>query len=137
MEFLHLALFSSYILSQIKNIFLQVFSKVRVTRSLVLYVRFVDRGLSFCTFSFGHALCCLFFFDILIPITPLVSSNSSYIRPPSVRIVYSILTPLVSSNSSYIRTPSVRIVYAILTPKSSFKVRFWQPLFDMIGYYNL
>ena len=30
-----------------------VFSGVRVTRSLVLYVCFVDRCLSFCTFSFG------------------------------------------------------------------------------------
>jgi hypothetical protein len=29
-----------------------VFSGVCVTRSLVLYVRFVDRCLSFCTFSF-------------------------------------------------------------------------------------
>jgi hypothetical protein len=32
----------------------QVFSGVRVARSLVLYVCFVDRCLSFCTFSFGH-----------------------------------------------------------------------------------
>ena len=31
-----------------------VFGGVRVTRSLVLYVYFVDRCLSFCTFSFGH-----------------------------------------------------------------------------------
>jgi branched-subunit amino acid transport protein len=31
-----------------------VFSGVRVTRSLVLYVCFVDRCLSFCTFSFDH-----------------------------------------------------------------------------------
>ena len=31
-----------------------VFSGVRVTRSLVLYVCFVDCCLSFCTFSFGH-----------------------------------------------------------------------------------
>ena len=54
-----------------------VFSGVRVTRSLVLYVCFVDRCLSFCTFSFGP-LCCLFFVDIRIPITPLISSNSSY-----------------------------------------------------------
>ena len=29
---------------------------VRVTRSLVLYVCFVDRCLSFCTFSFGHCV---------------------------------------------------------------------------------
>jgi hypothetical protein len=36
----------------------QVFSRIRVTRSLVLYVCFVDRCLSFCTFSFGHCVVC-------------------------------------------------------------------------------
>ena len=35
-----------------------VFSGVRVTRSLVLYVCFDDRCLSFCTFSFGHCVVC-------------------------------------------------------------------------------
>jgi hypothetical protein len=35
-----------------------VFSEVRVTGSLVLYVCFVDRYLSFCTFSFGHSVVC-------------------------------------------------------------------------------
>jgi hypothetical protein len=35
-----------------------VFDGVRVTRSLVLYVCFVDRCLSFCTFSFGHCVVC-------------------------------------------------------------------------------
>ena len=35
-----------------------VFSRVGVTRSLVLYVCFVDRCLSFCTFSFGHCVVC-------------------------------------------------------------------------------
>jgi hypothetical protein len=35
-----------------------VFSGVRVTRSLVLYVWFVNRCLSFCTFSFGHCVLC-------------------------------------------------------------------------------
>jgi hypothetical protein len=56
-----------------------VFSGVRVTRSLVLCVCVVYLCLSFCTFYFGHrlTLCCLFFFDIRILITPLVSSNSS------------------------------------------------------------
>jgi len=53
------------------------FSGVLVTRSLVLCVCFVDRCLSFCVFFFWP-LCCLFFFDIRILITPLVSSNSSY-----------------------------------------------------------
>ena len=70
------------------------FNGVRVTRSLVLYVCFIDRCLSFCTFSFGHCvvcssiygfwlpfgifwpLCCLFF-DLRILITHFVSSNSS------------------------------------------------------------
>ena len=33
-----------------------VFSGVRVTRSLVLYVCFVDRCLSLCAFSFGHCV---------------------------------------------------------------------------------
>ena len=35
-----------------------VFSGVRVTRSLVVCVCFVDRCLSFCTFSFGHCDVC-------------------------------------------------------------------------------
>ena len=52
------------------------FSGVCVTRSFVLYVCFVDSCLSFCTFSFWP-LCCLFFFDIWILITPLLYSNSS------------------------------------------------------------
>ena len=35
-----------------------VYSRLRVTRSLVLCVCFVDRCLSFCTFSFGHCVVC-------------------------------------------------------------------------------
>ena len=35
-----------------------VFSGVCVSRSLVLCVCFVDRCLSFCTFSFGHCIIC-------------------------------------------------------------------------------
>jgi hypothetical protein len=35
-----------------------VFSGVRVTRSLVLCVCFVDRCLSFCSLSFGHCIVC-------------------------------------------------------------------------------
>ena len=35
-----------------------IFSEVRVTRSLVWYVCFVDRCLSSCTFSFGHCVVC-------------------------------------------------------------------------------
>ena len=35
-----------------------IFMGVRVTRSLVLCVCFVDRSLSSCTFSFGHFIVC-------------------------------------------------------------------------------
>jgi hypothetical protein len=35
-----------------------VFSGIRITRSLVLCVCFVDRCLSFCPFSFGHCVVC-------------------------------------------------------------------------------
>ena len=37
---------------------LPVFNGICVTRSLVLYVCFVDRCLSSCTFSFGHCVVC-------------------------------------------------------------------------------
>ena len=50
------------------------FSGVCVIRSLVLCVCFVYR----CLFFFLWPLCYLFFIDIRILITPLVSSNSSY-----------------------------------------------------------
>ena len=53
-----------------------VISGVRVTRSLVLGVCFVDRGLSVCPFFFWP-LRCLFFFDIRIVFTPFLSANSS------------------------------------------------------------
>ena len=38
--------------------FIPVFSGIRVTRSLVLYVCFVDRCLSLCIFSFDHCVVC-------------------------------------------------------------------------------
>ena len=53
-----------------------VFSGVRVTWSFALCVCFVYRCLSI--YLFLWPLCCLFFFDLRIRITSLVSSNSSY-----------------------------------------------------------
>jgi hypothetical protein len=47
-----------------------IFSEIHVTRSLIVCVYFVDCCLSFCTFFF-LPLCCLFFFDMRILITPL------------------------------------------------------------------
>ena len=54
---------------------LPVFSEVEVNRSFLLCACFVVRYLSF----LFCPLCCLSFFDLRILITPLVSSNSSYI----------------------------------------------------------
>ena len=48
-----------------------IFTGVRVPRSLVLYVCFVDCCLSFCSFSFDHCVVCS------SAIYVLVSSNSS------------------------------------------------------------
>ena len=56
------------------------FSGIRVTRSLVVCIYFVDRCLSLCPFSFGH---CVVLFNIRIMITNLVSSNSFYTHFPS------------------------------------------------------
>ena len=58
------------------HVIIHIFSGIRVTRSLVLCVCFVDRCLSF----FSRPLCCLFF-DLRILIIPLASSNSSIITP--------------------------------------------------------
>ena len=48
--------------------FTPVFSGVRVTRSLVLYVCFVDRCLSFCSFSFGHGVVCSSIYGFWLPL---------------------------------------------------------------------
>ena len=54
-----------------------VFSGVRVTRSSVLCVCFVDCCLFFCPFSFGHCVVCLSIYGFWLPLwyleTPLIS----------------------------------------------------------------
>jgi hypothetical protein len=55
-----------------------VFSGVRVARSLVLCVLFC-RTLFVILCFFFRPLCCLFFFDLRFLITPLASTNSSYL----------------------------------------------------------
>ena len=54
------------------------FNGVRVIRSLVLCVCFVDRCLSFVYFLWPF--CCLSRLDLRILITPLISSSSSYVH---------------------------------------------------------
>ena len=55
-----------------------VFRGVRVIRFLVLWCMFC-RSLFVLLYIFFWPLCCLLFFDIRILLTPLVSSNLSYI----------------------------------------------------------
>jgi hypothetical protein len=88
-----------------------VFSGVRVTWSLALYVCFVDRCLSF--------FFCLFFLDIQILITPLASSNSSNMQswklaPDRIRefpgspVVF-VISPDRLSGKSFCQPLSLRI----------------------------
>ena len=79
-------------------------SWVRVTRSLVVCVCFVDRFLSF----FLSSLCCLSF-DLRIPITPLLSStllahnSTRYKRPMQVMVfTRDQITNLFSKCSSWV-----------------------------------
>ena len=56
---IHLRIFEWHNTRIMKRKFtLGFYSAVRVTRSSVLYVCFVDRCLSFCLFSFGHCDVC-------------------------------------------------------------------------------
>jgi hypothetical protein len=50
---------------------------VRVAQSLSFSVGFVDQCLSLCRFSFGHGMV-FSFFDLRLPITPLVSAGCSW-----------------------------------------------------------
>ena len=76
----------------------QVFSGIRVTRSLVLWVCFVDRCLSFCTFSFGHCVVCsssiygfwllLWYLQALLICKPTVLAHLYItLRPSSINIL--------------------------------------------------
>jgi hypothetical protein len=86
---------------------------IRVTRSLVLYVCVVDRCLSFCTF-FLWSLCFLFFFDIRILITPLVSSNTSY---TSITII-----TLIRQNNINSTKPTTRVTMRYMHYKCNYKL---------------
>ena len=80
-----------------------VCSGVRVTRSLVLYVCFVDRCLSFCTFSFGHCVVCSSSsYGFWLP--PLVSSNSSYTH------IYKIMVETVGYYNTQINDQASQIL---------------------------
>ena len=72
-----------------------VSSGVRVARSLVLCVCFVDRCLSFCPFYFSH---CAFCTSSIYGFTPLVSPNSSQQENSThilwIDVMISLFTPM-------------------------------------------
>jgi hypothetical protein len=68
------------------------FSGVRVTRSSVLYVCFIERCLSFCTFSFAHCVVCSsssstdgFWFPLWYLQTLLININYSFIQSTQLK----------------------------------------------------
>jgi hypothetical protein len=94
--------------------FTPVFSGVRVTRSLVLYVCFVDH----CLLILFWSSCCLFFFDIRILMNPLVSSTSTsrwLFVLCLLAIVLSVLLPYTDSDYLwYLQTLPTRLLYSSL-----------------------
>ena len=105
-----------------------VFSGGRVTRSLVLYVCFVDCCLSFCTFSFAHCVVCSSsiygFWLPLLYLLPIVLSvllrytDSDYLCCIFCRLcclffsdIRILINPVVSSNSSYIHLTQLYKIY--------------------------
>ena len=80
-----------------------VFIWVRVTRSLVSYVCFVDRCLSFCLFSFGHCVVCSLIYGFWLPLwyrQTLLSNccliSSEQLFTISLRTIYFTLQTLLS-----------------------------------------
>ena len=88
-----------------------VFSVVRVTRSLFLYVCFVDRCLSLCTF-FCCPLCCLFFFDIRILITPQTLLVCMFCRSLCVLFSY-FICPLCFLSFDYADSDYLFVIFKL------------------------
>ena len=92
------------------------FSGIRVTQSLGLCVCFIDRCLSF----FIWLLCCLFFFDLRILITSLVSSNTSWyhllvLTSQNDNTLLSKILPFLLKNISKFATGEVNNVKKIIS----------------------
>ena len=64
-----------------------VFSGVHVTRSLVFYVCFVDRCLSFCTYSFGHCVVCFSIYEFSLSLW-CFQTHLTYQYPLNVQNIF-------------------------------------------------
>ena len=113
-----------------------VFSGVRVTRPLVLSVCFVDRCLSFCTFSFGHCVVCSSpIYRFWLPLWYLVAIVLSVLlRYTDSDYPFGILWPLCClffSDIQILITPLVSCGHCVVC--SSPIYRFWLPLWYLVA----
>jgi len=111
-----------------------VFSGVRATQFLVLYVSFVDRCLSFLFWP----LCCLYFFDIRILITLLVSSDDCYIiQWESWKILNDVIRSRYSKIMSKLKkrnmwSAQVQYMHLIDSPNVTVNTKHWPFLFSRL-----
>ena len=68
-----------------------IFSRIRVTRSLVFCVCFVDRCLSFCPFSFDHCVVCSSIYGFWLPLQTLLINRDKRDVRFRLNVSYSIL----------------------------------------------
>ena len=73
-----------------------VFSGVHVARSLVLCVCFVDRCLSFCSFSFGHCVVCSSIYGFWLPLWYLQTLHIHFIFIPQPDAMWSYFDQIIS-----------------------------------------
>jgi hypothetical protein len=109
-----------------------VFSGVRVARSFIFCVMFC-RSLFALLFFFFLLLCCLPFFDLLLLITPLVSSDYHF-GIFWLPLWYLLITPLVSSDYHF-GIFWLPLWYLLITPMVSFDYHFgifWLPLWYLL-----
>jgi hypothetical protein len=79
-----------------------VFSWVRVTRSFVLYVCFVDRCFSFCTFSFGHCVVCPSIYGLWLPNhNPYIEEGQTTQWPKDTKEVIRIRISSINKTENY------------------------------------
>ena len=70
-----------YLCTSYLNFLKPVFSRVHVTRSLVLYVCFVDHCLSFCTFFYGRCVVCSSIYGFWLLLNYLCTSYLNFLKP--------------------------------------------------------
>ena len=106
------------------------FSGVRVTRSLVLYVCFVDRSLSFSTFSFVHCVVCSSSrYGFWLPLWYLLAMVLSVLRlliTPLLSFGHGVVCPSSSDYPrSFKRSPDLNDHFFFVPKLTDFLIQVW------------